>query len=99
MSTRDEAVRLVQVIREAVTSHEEDGPAQWYVDEFTVDCDAERFWQIVEQALRKVADEPAEARRSVARELLAADDAYPADDAGMAYDNLLGIMRRMAGDV
>jgi hypothetical protein len=48
----DEAARLVQVIREAVSAHEEDGPAQWYVDEFTIDCDAERFWQVVEQAIR-----------------------------------------------
>lgn len=47
-----EAARLAQVIREAVTAHEEDGPIQWYVDEFTIDCDAERFWQIVEQAIR-----------------------------------------------
>lgn len=46
-----EAARLAHVIREAVTAHEEDGPAQWYVDELTVDCDAERFWQVTEQAL------------------------------------------------
>jgi hypothetical protein len=49
---REEAARLAQVIREAVTAHEEDGAAQWYVDEFTIDCDAERFWQVVEQAIR-----------------------------------------------
>jgi hypothetical protein len=52
VSTHDEAARLVQVIREAVAAHEEDGPAQWYVDELTIDCDAGRFWQVVEKAIR-----------------------------------------------
>ena len=52
VSTGEEAARLAQVIREAVTAHEEDGPAQWYVDELTIDCDAGRFWQVAEQAIR-----------------------------------------------
>ena len=53
VSTPDEGARLAQVIREAVEAHEEDdGHVQWYVDTYVIDCDADRFWQVVEQAIR-----------------------------------------------
>lgn len=89
------AKRLTQAVRNAIEAHHEVhlGVTQWYVDKFVIDCDAEDFWKVAEQAL---AGE--ELRNQIAQELLDADDAYPEDDVGMAHDNLLGILRRMAGD-
>ena len=46
----EQAKRLTQAIRDAVTAYDE-SKDQWYVDEFTIDCDAEEFWRITEQAL------------------------------------------------
>lgn len=81
---------LTQVIRARAEAYEAPGAVQWYVDEFTIDCDAGEFWSMVEQAMPDV-------RAQVARELLAADRDYPGHDAGMAHDHLLGILARMAG--
>jgi hypothetical protein len=80
---------LTQVIKAHAEAHEAPGAVQWYVDKFTIDCDAGEFWAMVEQAMPDV-------RAQVARELLAADRDYSEDDAGMAYDHLLGILGRMA---
>jgi phosphoribosyl-AMP cyclohydrolase len=44
----------MQAIREAVSSYDHDGPEQWYVDHLVIDCDADTFWRIVEQALAEV---------------------------------------------
>lgn len=48
----DQAKRLTQAIREAIISHDA-GAAQWYADDLVIDCDAEEFWQVTEQALRE----------------------------------------------
>ncbi len=40
-----------QTVKDAVDKHEADGPVQWYVDELTIDCDAEEFWKVVAKAL------------------------------------------------
>jgi len=42
-----------RVIKDAVEKHIETmvGAAQWYVDEFVIDCDAEEFWKVVGKAL------------------------------------------------
>jgi len=50
MSAAD-AAELTKTIRDAVRKYETDGPVQWYVDELCIDCDAETFWRVVEQAL------------------------------------------------
>ncbi len=47
------AARLTQAIRNAVEAHH-DVPGvttQWYADEFCIDCDADEFWKVTEQAL------------------------------------------------
>lgn len=52
-----ETQRLAQAIREAVENHEpapdDEGCLQWYVRGNAIDCDADEFWQVVEQAIRK----------------------------------------------
>jgi hypothetical protein len=54
--TREDAERLIRVIREAVSSHNPPGTIQWYADELDIDCDADEFWRVAEQALRDDAD-------------------------------------------
>jgi hypothetical protein len=50
MST-EEARQITQAIMAAVRNHEPQGLVQWYTDELCIDCDAEEFWDVVEQAL------------------------------------------------
>lgn len=45
------AARLTKAIMERVEAHEVTGLRQWYVDDTCIDCDAEEFWNVVEQAL------------------------------------------------
>ncbi len=55
----EDAARLTRAIREALIAHSEEasGHVQWYIDEFTIDCDAEEFWNATEQAIdRALAD-------------------------------------------
>lgn len=40
----------------AVSAQEPSGLAQWYVDEWVIDCDAELFWQVVADALERYLD-------------------------------------------
>jgi hypothetical protein len=53
--TPEEAHRLTKVIMKRVDEHHNDetlqGGVQWYADEFVIDCDAEEFWKVVEEAL------------------------------------------------
>lgn len=38
-------------IREAIEQHSpDDGSINWYVDEHVIDCDAEEFWKVAEEA-------------------------------------------------
>jgi hypothetical protein len=53
-----EAERLVRAIREAVSAHEAPGSAQWWADDLSIDCDADEFWKVAEQALAKALAEP-----------------------------------------
>jgi hypothetical protein len=48
------AEEVLQIIKDEVDKHEFQGMTQWYVSEFNIDCDAEEFWKVVLQALRKV---------------------------------------------
>jgi hypothetical protein len=47
------AARLVDAIRTAIYAHEGAPATQWYVDEFVIDCNADEFWDVVQQALRE----------------------------------------------
>ena len=49
----DESLHPVtRAIRERVEAHEGTSAAQWYVDEHSVDCDADEFWAVVDEAVR-----------------------------------------------
>jgi hypothetical protein len=55
MAEPGDGPRRLQAIREAVSSYDHDGPEQWYVDDLVIDCDADTFWRVVEQALAEAA--------------------------------------------
>jgi NTP pyrophosphatase (non-canonical NTP hydrolase) len=42
---------MMETIRAAVDAHGTTGGIQWYVDEFSIDCDAEEFWGVVFTAI------------------------------------------------
>lgn len=45
---------LLAKLKEAIEEHIPDsGFFQWYVDEYSIDCEAEHFWSVVEEALKK----------------------------------------------
>lgn len=56
MNSSDVAQAIVNCIRSRVDNHIYDGMSQWYVSEFSIDCEAEEFWRVVEGAVREVCD-------------------------------------------
>jgi hypothetical protein len=54
----EEAQAIVAAIRRAVEAHEPGGGAQWYVDEFVVDVDADEFWRVALSALARTEGRP-----------------------------------------
>jgi hypothetical protein len=56
-SPSDMAQRLVKAIRDAVENYDGSND-QWYVDKFSVDCDAKELWRVIGQALREALEIP-----------------------------------------
>jgi hypothetical protein len=47
--------QILEEIKEAVNSHEPDsGFTQWYVDEFSIDCEAEELWKVVRDKIKEI---------------------------------------------
>lgn len=52
MHENDPAGTPLERIKAAITAHEpENGSVQWYVDDLTIDCDAEEFWRVAGKTL------------------------------------------------
>lgn len=44
---------LTAAIRHRVAHHIAPGAAQWYIDERCIDCDADEFWNVVDDVVRE----------------------------------------------
>jgi hypothetical protein len=52
----NKAALLLRAIKKEIEEYEYEVGEQWCVSEFTIDCDADIFWGIVEKAIDRTID-------------------------------------------